>query len=164
MMFKKIAMTAPLAILALSSSVVFAAGEARHSISLIATVPENGFYVVPVDPDLVNKDQDMSPGVGGTTLTPITGFFDVRNNNGSVHASVEGTPRLYGGANTIDLVVAFNGIALTNTPQMVVGEQESDVNYRAPIRISAVGSNHPAGDYTGAVAVVYDAVPPTITP
>ena len=102
----------------------------------------------------------MSPGVGGNTLTPITGFFDVRNNNGSVHASVEGTPRLYGGANTIDLVVAFNGIALTNTPQMVVGEQESDVNYRAPIRISAVGSNHPAGDYTGAVAIVYDAVPP----
>ncbi|GGT71827.1 hypothetical protein GCM10010207_82390 [Streptomyces atratus] len=36
------------------------AGEASHSISLIAHVPTNGFYVVPTDPDLVNKDQDMS--------------------------------------------------------------------------------------------------------
>jgi hypothetical protein len=160
MMFKKIAMTAPLAILALSSSMAFAAGEARHSISLVATVPENGFYVTPVDPDLVNKDQDMSPRIGSDTLTPVTGFFDVRNNNGSIHASVEGTPRLYGGANIIPLVVAFNGYTLTNTPQMVVGESESDVNYRAPISISAVGSNHPAGDYTGSVAIVYDAVPP----
>ncbi|WP_310056969.1 CS1 type fimbrial major subunit [Pseudomonas synxantha] len=160
MMFKKIAMTAPLAILALSSSMAFAAGEARHSISLVATVPENGFYVTPVDPDLVNKDQDMSPRVGSNTLTPVASQLDIRNNNGSVHASVEGTPRLYGGANVIDLVVAVNGIALTNTPQMIVGEQESDVNYRAPINISAVGTDHPAGDYTGTVAIVYDAVPP----
>ncbi|MFB7216336.1 hypothetical protein [Streptomyces sp. NPDC056255] len=36
------------------------AGAASHSISLIAHVPTNGFYVVPTDPDLVNKDQDMS--------------------------------------------------------------------------------------------------------
>ncbi|EJN22445.1 hypothetical protein PMI36_03143 [Pseudomonas sp. GM79] len=164
MMFKKIAMTAPLAILALSSSMAFAAGEARHSISLIATVPENGFYVTPVDPDLVNKDQDMSPRTGSNTLTPLVGYFDVRNNNGSVHASVESTPMLYGGANTIPLTVAFNGVTLTTTPQLVVGEQESDANYRAALNISAVGTNHPAADYTGTVAMSFDAVLPIITP
>ena len=159
-MFKKIAMTAPLAVLALSSSMVFAAGEARHSISLVATVPTNGFYVMPVDPDLVSKDQDMSPSNGSINLSPVTGFFDVRNNNGSIHASLEGPARLYGGANTIDLTVAINGVALDTTPKMVVGEQESDLNFRAPLRISAVGVDHAPGDYTGAVAIVWDAVPP----
>ncbi|MFF1916269.1 hypothetical protein ACFVYE_32720 [Streptomyces sp. NPDC058239] len=45
-----------------------AAAQARHSISLVAHVPTNGFYVVPVDPDLVNKDQYMSfsPTTGAT--------------------------------------------------------------------------------------------------
>ncbi|GGP95407.1 flagellin N-terminal helical domain-containing protein [Streptomyces melanogenes] len=41
------------------------AGEGRHSISLVAHVPTNGFYVVPTDADLINKDQDMS-------FSPIT--------------------------------------------------------------------------------------------
>ncbi|WP_404870280.1 hypothetical protein ACI1MP_33170 [Kitasatospora griseola] len=34
------------------------AGDVSHSISLVAHVPTNGFYVVPTDPDLVSKDQD----------------------------------------------------------------------------------------------------------
>ncbi|MFD4863190.1 YidB family protein [Streptomyces atratus] len=49
---------------------------------------------------------------------------------------------------------------LTLTPQMVVGEAESDVNYRAPLRISARGTNFTPGDYTGAVTMMFDAVPP----
>jgi hypothetical protein len=146
-MFKKIAITASLAALALSSSVTFAAGEARHSISLIAHVPTNGFYVVPTDADLVNN-----------------GFFDVRNNNGSVHASLESVPQLIYGNETIPLQVSFNNKVLTQTPQMVVGESESDVNYRAPLKISAQGTTFNPGDYTGTVAMTFDAVPPVITP
>ena len=96
-MFKKFAIAAPLAVLALSSSVAFAAGEARHSINVIAHVPTNGFYVVPTDFDLVNKDQDMSylPTTG--KMGEVNGFFDVRNNNGSVHASLESAPKLISG-------------------------------------------------------------------
>jgi hypothetical protein len=160
MMFKKFVMTAPLAVLALSSSVVFAAGEAKHSISLVAHVPTNGFYVVAVDPDLINKDQDMSYSPSTGTMRQVNGFFDVRNNNGSVHASVEGTPKLIAGANTIDLKVEFNNKELNNTPQLVVGEAESDVNYRAPLRITAKGTTFAPGDYTGAVTMMFDAVPP----
>lgn len=160
-MFKKIAIAAPLAVLALSSSVVFAAGEARHSISLVAHVPTNGFYVVPTDSDLVNKDQDMSFSPITGAMKPVEGFFDVRNNNGSVHGSLEGLPKLIGGSNIIDLKVEFNGKELTQTPQMVVGESESDVNYRAPLRITAKGTTFTPGDYTGAVTMMFDAVPPT---
>jgi len=160
MMFKKFAIAAPLAVLALSSSAVFAAGEARHSISLIAHVPTNGFYVVPVDPDLVNKDQDMSYRPSTGTMGEVNGFFDVRNNNGSVHASLESVPRLIAGASTINLQVALNNVVLSTTPQIVVGETESNVNYRAPLNIKAVGTTFAPGDYTGAVTMMFDAVPP----
>ncbi|QTD32358.1 CS1 type fimbrial major subunit [Pseudomonas fluorescens] len=159
-MFKKIAITASLAALALSSSAVFAAGEARHSISLIAHVPTNGFYVVPTDSDLVNKDQDMSFQPSTGKMREVNGFFDVRNNNGSVHASLESVPKLISGAQAIDLQVLFNNKELTLTPQLVVGESESDVNYRAPLKISAKGTTFQPGDYTGVVAMTFDAVPP----
>ncbi|PNG43870.1 hypothetical protein PS925_05455 [Pseudomonas fluorescens] len=163
-MFKKIAIAAPLALLALGSSGAFAAGEAAHSISIVAHVPTNGFYVVPTDPDLVNKDQDMSYQPATGRMGEVNGFFDVRNNNGSVHASVDSAPKLISGANSIDLQVAINNKALTTTPQEVVGESESDVNFRAPLKISAIGSNFQPGDYTGVVALTFDAVPPVGTP
>jgi len=159
-MFKKLAIAAPLALLALGSTGAFAAGEASHSISLVAHVPTNGFYVVPTDPDLVNKDQDMSYQPTTGKMRDVNGFFDVRNNNGSVHASLESQPKLVAGNTTIDLQVLLNNKELTLTPQMVVGESESDVNYRAPLKITARGSNFEPGDYTGSVAMIFDAVPP----
>ncbi|MFI8223303.1 CS1 type fimbrial major subunit [Pseudomonas sp. NPDC085632] len=159
-MFKKFAIAAPLALLALGSTGAFAAGEASHSISLVAHVPTNGFYVVPTDPDLVNKDQDMSYQPTTGKMRDVNGFFDVRNNNGSVHASLESQPKLVAGNTTIDLQVLLNNKELTLTPQMVVGESESDVNYRAPLKITARGSNFEPGDYTGSVAMIFDAVPP----
>ena len=61
---------------------------------------------------------------------------------------------------TIDLKVEFNNKTLTLTPQLVVGEAESDVNYRAPLKISALGTTFQPGDYTGVVAMTFDAVPP----
>jgi hypothetical protein len=159
-MFKKFAIAAPLAILALNSSMAFAAGEAAHSINLIAHVPTNGFYVVPTDADLVNKDQDMSYQPSTGKMREVNGFFDVRNNNGSVHASLESTPKLISGSEAIDLQVEFNNKVLTLTPQLVVGESESDVNYRAPLKITAKGTTFQPGDYTGVVAMTFDAVPP----
>ncbi|MFJ2463340.1 CS1 type fimbrial major subunit [Pseudomonas sp. NPDC087615] len=163
-MFKKIAIAAPLALLALGSSGAFAAGEAAHSISIVAHVPTNGFYVVPTNPDLVNKDQDMSYQPTTGKMSEVNGFFDVRNNNGSVHASVDSVPKLISGSNEIALKVEVNNKTLTTTPQEVVGEAESDVNYRAPIKISAIGTAFNPGDYTGVVAMTFDAVPPVGTP
>ncbi|UVM51653.1 fimbrial protein [Pseudomonas sp. B21-015] len=163
-MFKKLAIAAPLALLALGSSGAFAAGEAAHSINIIAHVPTNGFYVVPTDPELVNKDQDMSFQPSTGKMGEVNGYFDVRNNNGSVHASLDSAPKLISGANSIDLKVEINNTTLTTTPQQVVGEAESDVNYRAPLKISAIGTTFNPGDYTGVVAMTFDAVPPVGTP
>jgi len=127
-------------------------------------VPTNGFYVVPTDPDLVNKDQDMSFRPATGKMGEVNGFFDVRNNNGSVHASLESAPKLISGAQSIDLKVEFNNKELTLTPQMVVGESESDANYRAPLKITAKGTTFQPGDYTGVVAMTFDAVAPVGTP
>lgn len=49
---------------------------------------------------------------------------------------------------------------LSYTPQTVVGEAESDLNYRAPLRISARGTNFQPGDYTGVVSMMFDVVLP----
>ncbi|MGW1997846.1 hypothetical protein [Embleya sp. NPDC001921] len=51
------------------------------------------------------------------------------------------TARLISGTGVIDLAVDFSGTLLTLTPQLVVGEAESDVNFRAPLRISVTGTN-----------------------
>lgn len=159
-MFKKIAFAAPLAVLALSSSAVFAAGEARHSINLVAEVPTNGFYVVPTDPDLTNKDQDMSYRPTTGKMGEVDGHFDMINTNGSVHASLDSVPQLYSGSNAINLAVTVNGVVLTTSPQMVVGETESNVNFRAPINIKATSASIAPGSYTGSVNMTFDAVLP----
>ena len=166
-MFKKIAIAAPLALLALGSSGAFAAGEAAHSISIIAHVPTNGFYVVPTNPDLVNKDQDMSYQPSTGKMGEVNGFFDIRNNNGSVHASLDSAPKLISGSDTIDLKVKINNVELSTTPKSIVGEAESDVNFRAPLNIAMANTSGPTpapGDYTGVVAMTFDAVPPVGTP
>ena len=155
-MFKKLAIAAPLALLALGSTGAFAAGEASHSISLVAHVPTNGFYVVPTDPDLVNKDQDMSYNPSTGAMRTVDGHFDVLHTAGKVNARLEGTPMLIGGSKTIALKVELNGKQLTTTSQEVVGADESNVRYRAPFKISAIGAKPEAGDYTGIVTMVVE--------
>ena len=113
-MFKKIAFAVPLAVLALSSSMAFAATEARHSISLKATVNSDDFYAVPVDFDLVNKDQDMSYNPGIDAMKTVDGHFDVLHTAGKVNARLEGVPKLIAGSKTIDLKVELNGKTLNS--------------------------------------------------
>jgi hypothetical protein len=156
-MFKKIAFAAPLAVLALSSSMAFAATEARHSISLKATVNSDDFYAVPVDFDLVNKDQDMSYNPGIDAMKTVEGHFDVLHTAGKVNARLEGVPKLIAGSKTIDLKVELNGKTLNTTSQEVVGDTDSNTRYRAPFKISAITSGKPdAGEYTGVVMLVVE--------
>lgn len=155
-MLKKLAFAAPLTVLAMSASIAFAATEAKHSISVVAHVPADDFYAVPVDADLVNKDQDMSYNPATASMREVNGHFDVLHTAGKVHARLESAPKLIGGSNTIDLKVELNGKTLTTTSQEVVGEAESNTRYRAPFKISATGAKPKAGDYTGVVMLVVE--------
>jgi hypothetical protein len=156
MMLKKLAFAAPLTALAMSASMAFAATDAKHSINLIAHVPADDFYAVPVDSDLVNKDQDMSYDPSKDGMREVHGHFDVLHTAGKVHARLEGVPKLIAGSTAIDLKVELNGKTLTSTSQEVVGATESNVRYRAPFKISAPAGKPAAGDYTGVVMLVIE--------
>jgi len=162
-MFKKIAIATPLAVLALSSSMAFAAGEARHSINLVASVPTKEFHVLPVDPDLIVKDQVLSYNPVSGDLSTLRAQFDTKNTNGSIAASLESEAFLSNGvdADKVPLTVSFNGKALKLTPEEVVGEVESTPGKRVDLVIAPTkpGTGYKPGEYTGAVTMIFDAVP-----
>ena len=166
-MFKKIALATPVAILALSSSLAFAVGEARHSINLVASIPTNVFHVLPVDPDVIVKDQRLSYDPVGDQLSSFRTQFDTKNTNGSIEAVLEQEAFLSNGvlADKIPLVVTFNGIAIDNTaPVEVVGDAESTPGKRVELVVTPTKpgtGGYKAGEYSGVVAMRFDAVLPT---
>lgn len=156
-MFKKIAFAAPMAVLAFSSSLAFAATEARHSISLIAHVPTDDFYAVPVNPSLTNENQDMSYNPATDSMRAVDGhYFDILHTAGAVSARLETPAQLISGSQTINLKVELNGKVLTTTSQEVVGDTDSNTRYRAPFKISAPTGKPAAGDYTGQVLLMIE--------
>lgn len=165
-MFKKVAIVTPAAILALTSSMAFAEGEARHSINLVAKVPTSVFHVQPVDPELITKDQVLHYDPIGDQLSSLRAQFDTKNSNGSIAAMLENEAYLSNGvvADKIPLVVKFNGVTLTNTaPVEVVNEAESTPGKRVYLDIvptKPATGGYKAGDYTGVVAMRFDAVLP----
>jgi hypothetical protein len=159
-MFKKFAIAVPMTLLALTSSVAFAAEEARTSINISATIPSKVFHAQPRNPDF-GKDEKMAYVLGAGTLTPVRATYDVQHTNGSVGAYVEGGPQpLSNGANTIALTYTFNGKTLSGVSQEVVGDIESNGGMQADLVIAAAkpadGQN---GLYTATPVVIFDAIP-----
>lgn len=159
-MFKKLAIAVPMTLLALGSSVAFAADDARSSINISAYIPTDAFYAQPVNPDF-GKDEKMAWNVITESLAPLRAAYDIRHTNGSVHAYVEGGPQpLYNGNSTIALTYAFNGVTLTGMPKEVVGDTESNGGMRADLVITAaLPGNNQTGLYTANPVVIFDAVP-----
>lgn len=158
-MFKKIAIAAPFAILALSASTAFAE-ESRSAINISANIPSTVFHAQPTNPNF-GKDEKMSLILGSNKLTTLEADYDVQHTNGSVAAYVEGGPQpLFNGANTIALTYTFNGKVLTGSSAEVVGDAESNMPMKARLVISAAdpaaGQN---GLYTATPVVVFDAIP-----
>ena len=87
-MFKKFAIAVPMTLLALSTSMAFAAEEVRSSINIKATIPTQVFHAQPVNPEF-SKDETMAYNLAAGTLDPLRATYDVRHTNGSVGAYVE---------------------------------------------------------------------------
>lgn len=162
-MFKKLAITVPLAVIALSSQVAVAAGEASHTVNLKANIPTTVFHAQPRDPNW-GRDETMSYNVVSGELAPLTAIYDIRNTNGSVHAYIEGGPAMLFNGNTtqnIPLTTTLNGVTLTGTPQEVVNEADSTPGVGAEMRIvAAKPTATQRGAYTAVMPVVFDAVLP----
>jgi hypothetical protein len=165
-MFKKFTVAVPMTLLAISSSVVFAAEESRTAINISAEIPSKIFHAQPVDKDF-GKDEKMQYNIGAGTLTDVAGMYDIQHTNGSVGAYVEGGPQpLFNGnpAQSIPLTYTFNGTQLTGASQEVVGDTESNGGMRAELRISAAKPTATqVGLYSATPVVIFDAIP-RVTP
>jgi hypothetical protein len=159
-LFKK---TAVLAFATFASAAAVAADPITHTIQLVATVPTSDFYVEPVDPTWVGKEQVLAwnPLAGATgNLGSWRQDFDVKHTAGSIHASLDTPAVIYGGSNQIELDVAFNGKPVTLAVAEVVSNAEAGGNYRTSMSIvpKVPAGGYKAGRYTGNVAVNFDAV------
>jgi hypothetical protein len=161
-MFKKFAIAVPMTLLALSSSMAFAAEETRSSINITANIPSKVFHAQPVNPDF-GKDEKMQYVLGTGNLTDVAGMYDIQHTNGSVGAYVEGGPQpLFNGNSTqnIPLTYTFNGTVLTGASQEVVGDTESNGGMRAELRITAAKpTTTQVGLYAASPVVIFDAIP-----
>ena len=159
-MFKKFAIAVPTALLALSSSMAFAADEARSSINISAFIPTNAFHAQPVNPEF-GKDEKMTWDVVNEKLSTLRATYDIRHTLGSVNAYVEGGPQpLHNGNNFIALTYAFNGVTLSGTSQEVVSDAASNGGMRADLVITpAQPLVAQTGLYTASPVVIFDAVP-----
>lgn len=161
-MFKKIAIAAPFVAVAMSTSMAFAADDARTSINIKATIPTKQFHAQPRDPNF-GKDETMNYNVVSGELSALRATFDVKNTDGSVHAYIEGGPSaaaLYNGVDSIALTNTFNGVTLTATPQEVVDDPQSTPGTQADLVITpAKPDAEQVGQYTANYTVIFDAVP-----
>jgi len=159
-MLKQFVTGASLAAAALTSSLAFAADDARSSIHISANIPTQQFHVQPRNPDF-GKDEIMSYNTVSGTLSSLRATYDVKNTEGSVHAYIEGGPAaLYNGSNSIALTTAFNGVTLTELPQEVVDDATSTPGTQADMTIVAAKPlDTQNGLYTADMTVIFDAVP-----
>ncbi|OPA86089.1 hypothetical protein BFW87_25385 [Pseudomonas fluorescens] len=161
-MFKKLAIAAPMAFLAMASTGAFAAGEASHSIQLTAHVPTNSFHVLPVNADVVTAPQVLVYNIANSNFTPLVESFDVKHTAGSISASIdEPNAYLFNGNTKINLNVVFNDVKLSATPILVVSAADALPGTRVDLEITPVAApatGYVPGDYTGTVAMTFDAV------
>ena len=159
-MLKQFVTAASLTAAALTSSLAFAADDARSAIHITADIPTNSFHVLPRNPNF-GKDEYMGYNPASSTLNPLRQVFDVKNTDGSVHAYIDGGPQsLSNGSNDIALTTTFNGVTLTATPQEVVDDASSNGGTAADMLISAAKPlANQTGRYVADMTVIFDAVP-----
>ncbi|KAE9638709.1 CS1 type fimbrial major subunit [Pseudomonas sp. PB106] len=158
-MFKKLAIAASLAGLAMSSSMAFAVEPYPQVINVRAFVPTSLFVIKPQNPDF-GRDEVMSQLDSGEMST-IDHIFNLKHTDpkGSINALIDGTASLYNGRDNIPLTVSVGGIELGNTTTEIVNETESVPGVQRTLRIKAdTPSATQNGNYTGSFAVVFEPV------
>ncbi|MBT2338534.1 MULTISPECIES: CS1 type fimbrial major subunit [Pseudomonas] len=164
-MFKKFVSVTALAAAALSPSLALGADDARSPIHISANIPTQQFHVQPRDPEF-GKNEFMYWDAVKSQLSSVRQTFDVKNTDGSVHAYLPaGQPALTNGSSAIPLLVRFNNVTLTSTPQEVVDDPTSTPGTQAEMHIlaSAVPLPDHTGLFTADFTVIFDAVP-RVTP
>ncbi|MCE0462035.1 CS1 type fimbrial major subunit [Pseudomonas uvaldensis] len=153
----------PLALTALMLPWVLAWGAVeRETFELHVTIPTIDFYVLPLDPQLVQREQRLPFSSITSELSPLRAVYEVKNSNGAIGARLGEEAYLSNGRDRIDLRVKFNNVELTLDSTQVVTALEARPGRQVPLEIAAIkpGDGYRAGDYYGTVHMVFDAVAP----
>lgn len=148
--------------LALWMQTGYAARE-EHTFEVSVSIPTHDFYVLPADPEFVEREQQMKWNLVSGNLEPLRTSFDVRSTSGAVTARLGHEPVLSNGRDLIALNVSFNNQPLMLTDTVVVPDIEARTGSRVPLRIEAIRpeAGFSAGEYFGSVQLVFDASLPT---
>ncbi|MFL1388149.1 CS1 type fimbrial major subunit [Pseudomonas tritici] len=158
-MFKLLALL--IIILGVSVSRIEAAVE-RETFDVFVTIPTADFYVLPVDPQLVQREQKLAYNPVTSQLATLRAPFDVKNIGGAIGARLHQEAYLSNGADRIDLRVTFNDVELGLTQTEVVSTAEARPGKRVGLEIAAVkpDDDYRPGNYYGTVHMVFDAIAP----
>ncbi|WP_103308452.1 MULTISPECIES: CS1 type fimbrial major subunit [unclassified Pseudomonas] len=153
----------PLALSALMLPWVQAWGAVeRETFEVYVTIPTVDFHVVPLDPQLVQREQRLPFSTITGELSPLRATYEVKNSNGAIGARLGEEAYLSNGRERIDLRVTFNGVALTLDSAQVVTATEARPGRQVPLEIAAIrpDDDYKPGDYYGTVHMVFDATAP----
>jgi hypothetical protein len=147
----------------LTLSAMAAWGEVqRESFEVIVSIPSADFYVLPVDPQLVQREQRLPFNTVTSQLSPLRAFFDVKNANGAIGARLGEEAYLSNGRDRIDLRVTFNKVELTLDSVQVVSAAQARPGQRVGLEIAAIkpADDYLPGEYLGTVHMMFDAIAP----
>jgi hypothetical protein len=127
------------------------------------TIPTQDFYVLPINPGFLEREQQMTWELVPGRLLPLREQFDVKSSAGGINARLGALPTLFNGGRTyIALNVTFNGHVLGLADTLVVPHDEARLGKRVQLDISAVEppDGFSPGEYYGSVELLFDAVRP----
>lgn len=134
----------------------------RETFEVYVTIPTVDFYVLPLDPQLVQREQRLPFSTITNELSPLRATYEVKNSNGSIGARLGEEAYLSNGRERIDLRVTFNNVVLTLDSAQVVSATEARPGRQVPLVIAAIkpDDEYKPGDYYGTVHMVFDATAP----
>ncbi|WP_256585960.1 CS1 type fimbrial major subunit [Pseudomonas sp. ICMP 460] len=148
-------------VLASFSVEAFAARE-EAVFQVSVTVPTSDFFVLPISPGFLEREQVMSYNPVTERLSTLREYFDVKNVLGGINARLGFEPVLSNGRDLIPLAVTFNGHRLELIETLVVPEAEAKAGKRVPLEIAAMPpeGGYVSGAYNGSVQIIFDALRP----
>ena len=135
----------------------------EQTFDVSVSIPTLDFHVLPVDPQLLIRQQDFEWDVSRKVLRPLNAQFDVKSSAGAVNAYLDSEPVMQSASNTFGLTVRFNNKTLTILAKgavQVLGEQEAHAGKRVTLEILPIppATGYVPGLYYGSVRMIFDAV------
>lgn len=160
-MYKLLALASLVVTLGVSVSQLEAAVE-RETFEVHVTIPTADFYVLPVDPQLVQREQRLAYNPVSSQLATLRAPFDVKNIGGAIGARLDQEAYLSNGTDRVDLRVTFNDVELGLTQTEVVSTAQALLGTRVGLEIAAIkpDDDYRPGNYYGTVHMVFDAIAP----